>query len=441
MLSHSMGFICVFASSLHAQELQSQWMQWRGPNATGYVANANPPTQWSDNENIAWKTEIPGRGHSTPLVTERYVVLTTAIPMGEKLPPRMSGRPGEHDNLPVDSRYQFVVLALDRDSGEVLWKTVVREALPIEGGHKTASLASASPISDGQLIYVSFGSHGVYCLDFAGEVVWQRQFGIMHSKHGHGEGASPALHGNTLVINWDHEDQSFIVALDKRSGESVWKRERQEVTSWSTPLIVEQGEQIQVVVAGTERVRSYDLATGNVIWECGGMSANIVATPVFSQGVLIVGSSYEKRIMLAIQIEGAAGDITGSDNVLWSRTRGTPYVPSMLLVDDGVYFLAHYQNILTRVDLRSGNEAPGAMRLGDLSSIYASPVGAGEHIFITDLEGTTMVISKGVAPKIVAVNRLRENVNASLAIAGKHIFIRGEKHLYSIGPANGDDSL
>lgn len=424
------GCLSLFTQPTFAQ---FEWAQWRGPTGTGYAERANPPTTWSDSEHVQWKTDIPGRGHSTPVLNSDLVLVTTAIPVGESLPPRMSGRPGEHDNLAVDRKYKFAVVAVDRSDGSLRWQTVVHESVPFEGGHQSASLASASPIVDEDRVYAFFGSHGLFCLDLDGQVIWQRQFGQMHSKHGHGEGASPVLHGNTLVVNWDHEEQSFVVAMDKRTGKTIWQRDRDEVTSWSSPIVIEQDERSQLIVAGTGRVRSYDLATGEELWECGGMSANIVATPVYSDGVLVVGSSYEKRIMMAIQIEGAAGDLTGTDQVLWSRTRGTPYVPSMLLVDDGVYFLAHYQNILTRVDLKTGAEKPGAMRLGELSSIYASPVGGGNYIYITDLDGTTMVLTKGPNPELVAVNRIDESVNASLAIAGERLFIRGERHLYCIG--------
>ncbi|MFN3192924.1 MAG: PQQ-binding-like beta-propeller repeat protein [Aureliella sp.] len=420
------------ATTNASNDAASDWLQWRGPNGTGDAGSGEYPTKWDASTNILWKSEVPGRGLGTPIVIGEFVVVTTAIPVGEKLPPRMSGRPGAHDNLPVDSRHEFVVMAFDRKTGVQRWRTRVNETLPIEGAHKSASLASASCVSDGNLVFAYFGSFGLYCLNLAGEVQWQRQFGQMHSKHGHGEGASPAIHQDAIIVNWDHEGQSFVVSLNKATGEENWRRMRDEVTSWSTPIVIESDGGSQVIVAGTNRVRSYDFQTGKTIWECGGMSANIVATPVYRNGILIVGSSYEKRIMMAIRIAGSKGDITGTDQVLWSRIRGTPYVPSMLIADDGVYFLAHYQNILTRVDLVSGREAPGAMRLGDLGSIYASPVAAGNHVYITDLDGTTMVITRGTRPQPVSVNVLDEPVSASLAFASEQIFIRGDRHLYCI---------
>ncbi|NNE00218.1 MAG: PQQ-like beta-propeller repeat protein [Pirellulaceae bacterium] len=408
------------------------WPQWRGPSSTGVAPGANPPVQWSDTENVRWKTALPGRGHSSPIVWGDRIFVTTAVADGDKLTPKMSGRPGEHDNLPIDSAHRYVVIAIDPADGSIVWEKTVHRSVPHEGGHYTASLASASPVTDGQHVYAFFGSHGLYCLDFAGDVVWQKQLGKMHTKHGHGEGASPALHGDTLVVNWDHEEQSFLVALDKKTGAEIWRRERQEVTSWSSPLIVQQDGVTQAIVCGTDRVRGYDLSTGETIWQCGGMSANIVATPVSADGMLYVGSSYEKRALMAINLAGARGDITDSSHVLWSRSRGTPYVPSPLLYDGALYFLMHYQNVMTRVSAKSGIDDPGAIRLGELGNIYASPVGAGGHVYVTDLDGVTQVMTNSAIPRSVAVNPLGEKVSASAAIVADAIYLRGHRHLFCI---------
>lgn len=425
-------FVLLLASFAGASPAHAQWNQWRGPLGTGVAPDANPPLRWSESENVQWKTALPGRGHSTPIVVGDHVFVLTAIPTGPELPTRMSNRPGAHDNLPITREHEFVVLALDRNSGEIRWQRKVHQALPQEGGHYTASLASASPVSDGKRLFAYFGSYGLYALDFDGNILWQREFGKMHSKHGHGEGSSPALHGDTLIVNWDHEEQSFLIAVDARDGTTRWRRERDEVTSWSTPLITEVDGKPQVIVCGTDRVRGYDLQSGNVVWECGGLSANIVATPVAADGIVWVGSSYEIQSLMALRITGARGDITDSDRVLWSRSRGTPYVPSPLLYEGALYFLAHYQNVLTRVEAISGDDAPGAMRMGELGNIYASPVGAGGHVYVTDLRGTTMVITNSEIPRVVSVNRLGESISGSAAIADNQIFLRGEKHLYCL---------
>ena len=410
----------------------ANWPQWRGPMGTGVARDADPPTQWSDTDNVRWKTALPGRGHSTPIVWGDRIFVTAAVPIGPNLSPKRSGRPGAHDNLAVDSKHRFLVIAINRQDGSVVWERTVHEAIPLEGGHYTASLASASPVTDGVHLFAHFGSQGLFCLDIEGDVVWKKQFGQMHTKHGHGEGSSPALHDNTLIVNWDHEERSFLIALDKATGQQLWRRDRAEVTSWSSPLIVNHGDVAQVVVCGTDRVRGYDLASGSVIWQCGGLSANIVATPVAAGGILYVGSSYEKRALMAIRISGAQGDVTGSDQVLWLRTRGTPYVPSPLLYGESLYFLTHYQNVMTRIEAETGIDDPGAFRLGPLGNIYASPVGAADRVYVTDLDGVTLVLTHAEIPRTIAVNRLGEQVSASAAIAGTELFLRGDKHLFCI---------
>ena len=411
---------------------EANWPTWRGPLQTGEAPGAKPPVEWDEKTNVRWKVALPGLGHSTPIIWGDRIYLTTAIPFGKKLKPKFADRPGAHDNLPVSQRHKFAVLAIDRASGTTVWEKAVHEALPLEGGHRTASLASASPVTDGEHLFAWFGSHGLYCLTLEGELVWKRHFGQMHTKHGHGEGASPALQGDTLVVNWDHEEESFIVALNKRTGEELWRAPREEVTSWSTPVIVQVDGKRQVIVAGTERVRGYDLASGKVIWECGGLSHNIVATPVHADGRVFVGSSYEKRALLAIALKDAKGDITDTDHVLWQRRRGTPYVPSPLLVGGHLYFLAHYQNVMSRVDVKTGKDDGGPFRLGGLANIYASPVAADGRIYVTDLDGATLVFTDNAQPEMLSRNRLGDSFSASPAVAGDAIYLRGSRFLYCL---------
>ncbi len=408
------------------------WPQWRGPLGTGVAPRAEPPVEWSETKNIRWKVALPGKGHSTPIVWGDRVFVTTAVPYGDKLEPKYSGRPGEHDNLPVSQHHEFVVLALNRRDGTIVWQNSVGKALPHEGGHYTASLASASPVTDGEQVFAFFGSYGLYCLDMEGKVLWKTDLGDMHSKHGHGEGSSPALYGDTLVVNWDHEEQSFLVAFDKRTGAVRWRVARDEVTSWATPIVVLHNGKPQLIVSGTERVRGYDLATGKVVWECGGLSANIVASPVAADGMVIAGSSYEKRAMLAIRLDGANGDITGTNHVAWTRITGTPYVPSPLLYGDAIYFLRHYQGILSRVNIKTGTDDGGPFRLGALGDIYASPVAAANRIYVTSREGTTLAISHSANPEVLAVSQLNDTFSASAALVGSELFLRGERYLYCI---------
>ena len=417
-----------------ANPTTDNWPQWRGPLQTGVSLAADPPQTWdADGTNIRWKTPLPGRGHSTPIVWGDRIFLTAAIPIGPALPPKPSTAPGNHDNADVTHKQRFIAIAINRADGKIVWTKTLREALPQEQGHRTASLASSSPVTDGERLYVLFGSFGLYCLDFKGEVLWQSDFGPMQSLHGHGEGSSPVLYGDKLVINWDHEGKSFAAALDKRTGKPIWKVDRTEVTSWATPIVVEHGGKPQVIISGTSRIRGYDLTTGKVLWECGGLSANVVASPVSDGSMVFAGSSYDKKALFAIRLDGASGDITDSKRqIAWSRFRGTPYVPSPVLYQGALYFLTHYQGILSRVDGATGEDRPGAMRLGDIGDIYASPVAAAGRLYVTDLNGATAVISNGEIPRLIGINRLNDPMAASAALAGRELFLRGEKNLYAI---------
>ena len=426
--------VCLFAGpDQGAAEAQLNWPAWRGPFATGVAPHANPPVEWNDQKNIRWKTVLPGKGHSTPIVWGERIFLTTAIPYGEALRPRLPERPGTHDNLPLTHHHEFAVLAVSRRDGSILWNKTVHKELPHEAGHVTGSLASASPVTDGEFVFAFFGSRGLYCLDTAGQVLWEKQLGVMHSKHGHGEGSSPLLAGDTLIVNWDHEDGSFVAAFDKRTGKQLWKVARAEDTSWATPIVVDQGDKTQIIVSGTHRIRGYDLSSGAVVWECAGLSSNVVSSPVSANGIVYAGSSYDTRALLAIRLDGARGDVTGTSQVLWTRQRGTPYVPSPLLYGDSLYTLQHYQGIISRLDIKSGTDQGGPFRLEAISSVYASPVGAANRIYITSREGVTQVISHGdKAPKMLAVNRLDDTISASAALVGREIFLRGERFLYCI---------
>jgi outer membrane protein assembly factor BamB len=392
-----------------------------------------PPVKWSEKKNIRWKTEIPGKGHSTPIVWGERIFLTTAIPYGPAVKPRLPSRPGAHDNLAMTQRHEYVVLAVGRKNGKILWQQTLHKDLPHEAGHVTASLASASPVTDGERVFAFFGSRGLYCLDMGGKLLWKKNLGEMHTKHGHGEGSSPALHGETLIINWDHEEQSFLVALDKRSGKERWRVNRPEDTSWATPIVVQHGGKAQVVVPGTKRLRGYDLASGAVVWECAGLSANIISSPVAANGVVYAGSSYDTRALMAIRLEGAKGDVTGTKQVIWSRERGAPYVPSPLLYGDSIYTLRHYQGIISRIDVKTGNDQGGPFRLEAIDNVYASPVGAAGRIYVTSRDGITQVMTHGERiPRMLAVNRLDDPISASAAIAGRELFLRGQRYLYCI---------
>lgn len=422
----------VFAAVQESPDSSETWSSWRGPTQNGVAdPQTDPPTEWSEEKNIKFKTPLVGKGHSTPVVWGNQIFVTSAEPVGKKFPAILDTAPGAHDNFSVSQQHRFLVSSFDRKNGTLVWQKTLDQVVPHEGGHFTGSLASASPVTDGKRVYAFFGSHGLYCLDYQGQLIWKKIIGRMNSKHAHGEGSTPALQDGVLVVNWDHEGQSFVIAIDAGTGEILWKVNRPEVTSWSSPIIVKVDGRYQAVIPGTAATRGYELQTGKVVWQCGGLSNNVVASPVYEDGIVYVGSSYDTQSFLAISLAGAKGDITESPHVLWHRRRHTPYVPSPLVFRSTLYFFRHYQGILYRLDGPSGKEKD-VFRLPGLTNIYASPTAAQNRIYIVDRGGRTMVLDHADQPKILALNRLNDSFSASPVAVGNELILRGEKSLYII---------
>ena len=416
-----------------ANDLRHQWPQWRGPLANGVAPFAEPPVTWSETNHVRWKVALPGRGHSSPIVTGDRVYVQVAAPMGEAQTPVLDAAPGVHDSVPVTHRHRYSVMALNRADGRILWQRTVREEWPHEGGHSTGSPASQSPVTDGSRVYAFFGSRGLYCLDPLGEIQWTADLGRMQTLHAHGEGSSPVLHGDILLVNWDHEGESFLHAFDARTGAVRWKVPRDEKTSWSTPLIIERPDGAQVVVSATRRVRGYELTSGRTLWECGGLTDNVVSSPVAWGDFVIAGNSYYRQAMVAIRLTGAAGDITDGPNVAWRLGRLTPYVSSPLLYGDTLYFLRHNQNVLSRLDPGTGRPRGEPLRLDGLKDfIFASPVGAAGRVYVAGRDGVTVVLSHDAENRTLAVNHLGDSFSASPALADRELYLRGERFLYCL---------
>ena len=417
-----------------SSQATGNWPQWRGPLATGVAPQGNPPTQWSETKNVAWKVEIPGVGSSTPIVWEDRIFLLTAIETD-----RVSETAAAPDKQPKrpfgivfpNRVHQFVVLCLDRATGKTLWQQVATELVPHEGHHPDNDFASASPVTDGRHLYVSFGSRGVYCYDLAGKQVWSRDLGDMQTRLSFGEGASPALHGDTLVVPWDHDGPSFIAALDAATGDVRWQKERDEQSAWATPLIVERGNGMQVITNASNLVRSYDLKTGELLWQCGGQVGNVTPSPVAGEDLVFCMSGYRGSALYAIPLN-ATGDLTGSDKIAWKQDRGTPYIPSPLLYEGRLYFTQSNDGILTCLEAKTGKALIERTRLPGIARIYASPVGAAGRVYITSRDGTTLVIRHGDTFEVLATNKLDDDIDASPAIAGKQMFLRGKRFLYCL---------
>ena len=420
MLRKLLAVSSVILISASAYAEQAQWPALRGPNYNGLVRQGNPPFEWSETKNIRWKTAIPGAGHASPVLWGDYLYVQTAVEVPV-------------EGLFSDPKYHYKLLAVHRDSGKIAWEKTAREAHPVEESHhRTASFASNTGVTDGEHLYAFFGSQGLYCFDFDGNLKWEKDLGDMTTRNSFGEGSSPAIQGNTLMINWDHEGDSFIVALDKRSGKELWRRERDEPTSWSTPLIVEFEGKHQVIVSASLKTRSYDLKTGAVIWECSGLGTNVIPTPLYRDGVVYVASGHRSPAMQAIQLHKAKGDVAGSDAVLWSIDQNTPYVASPLLYGDHLFLTKNRNAILSCYNPLTGEIVYGPERLGEMGSIFSPLVGVENRIYISDLDGSTLVVKNSPKFETLATNVLDEGTAASLIVAGDVIYLRGSQHLYCI---------
>jgi outer membrane protein assembly factor BamB len=351
------------------------------------------------------------------VIWEDRIFLTTALPDGAPSP---------------GTSYNFDVLCLNRKDGKVLWNKTARQAVPHEKHHQDHGYASGSPIVDGDYVFAYFGSRGLHCYDLQGNLKWSREFGKMQTRNSFGEGASPALRGEIVVVNWDDESTNdFIAALDRKTGKELWRTARDESTGWSTPLIVSVGGKQQVVVNASNRVRSYDLDSGKQIWECGGQTANAIPTPVAAGDTVFVTSGFRGSTVTAINLT-RTGDLTGTDAIRWSRGKNTPYVPSPLLHEGLLYLVTGNNPVLNCLHADTGTPAFEGQRLEGLNGVYASPIAAGGHIYVMGRNGTAVVLKAGTKLEVVSTNQLSDKIDASPAVAGNELFIRGHEFLYCI---------
>lgn len=432
---------CLFAlpllfawSSPPQDEAEKFWPQWRGPLASGIATHGNPPIDWSEQKNIRWKVNIPGRGSSSPIVWGNMIFVTSAVPVDESgsNQPQANARQNRRSrSVESDQPLKFTLFAINRQDGSMLWQQVARVQKPHDSTHPTGTWASNSPITDGERVYAYYGSYGLYCYDLKGKLLWDIDLGDMRTRGSFGEGSSPSLVDDKIIVNWDHEEQSFIVALDKKTGKELWREQRDEVTSWSTPLIVRYAGKTQVIVNATGKTRSYNPDNGEVIWECDGMTLNTIPSPVFENGVVYITSGFRGNKLQAIDLSKARGDISGTDAVLWEHDRDTPYVPSPLLYGNNLYFLKNNNGILSNFDVRTGKPNYTQQRLDGIQGVYASPVAAQDRVYLTGRNGVVNVIRNSSTFELLATNQLDDNFDASPAIVGNEMFLRGQ-NLYCI---------
>lgn len=438
IISTLLYLMCLIAfNQVNASEYNNNWPTWRGPLFTGEVIKGNPPTEWSETKNVKWKTPIPGRGLSTPVIWGDQLFITSSVPTEKKAPAKTSAKPKTGRGGWMQPRLpeyvqQFVVYSINRKNGKILWQKVVREQLPHEGTHGDGTWASQSCVTDGEYLIASFGSFGIYCFDLKGNLIWEKDLGDMNIRASFGEGSSPALYKDYVIVNWDHEKDSYIYVMNKKNGEVIWKKSRDEKTSWATPIVVPVKNKLQLIVPATSKSIAYDLENGDIIWEVSGMTANVIPSPVTDGNLIHLISGFRGAALQTIKLDEAKGNLQDSSAVIWTYDKNTPYVPSPLLYNGRLYYLRGNNERLSCVDAKTGKIYYEAEKLDGMKGVYASPVGVNGLVYVMGRNGMCHVLKDGTELVVVSQNQLDDGFDASPAVIGNNLYLRGLKSLYCI---------
>ncbi|MBT3384431.1 MAG: PQQ-like beta-propeller repeat protein [Prolixibacteraceae bacterium] len=426
-------FITLNFSGISQEKESENWLQWRGPLGTGAALKGNPPTSFSETKNLKWKTQIPGKGHATPIVWGKQIIIQTAVATDEK-PEKIADdtrSEGERrmSGTVTDLIHEYKVISVNKETGEIMWERTVAKEMPLESTHDLGSWASNSPATDGELIYAYFGSRGIYCLDFDGNIKWQRDFGQMKKHMSFGEGSSPFLYKDKLFILWDHEGESILYALDKNTGKDIWKLERDERTSWSSPFVVEINGRTQVITSATTNIRSNDFETGELIWTSTGLTRNVIPNPIYEDGMLFVMSGFRGSALQAIDLGKAKGDITETDAIVWKYDENTPYTPNPVLMDGKLYFLRANNGYLTCLDAKDGKVNYSNQKLEGISTLFSSPTAVKDRLYIA-AKNIVLVIKAGETFEVLESIELDDNFHSSPVIVGNDLILKGFNSLY-----------
>jgi outer membrane protein assembly factor BamB len=416
------------------------WPSFRGPDSLS-VADEDPrlPETWSQTENVVWVREIPGLGWSSPVVWGDKVFVTTVVSEGEVEEPKKGLYFGGNRPAPPADEHHWRVYCVDAETGEPCWETTVHSGVPDFPKHLKNTYASETPATDGERVYAYFGNLGVFALDLSGEVVWKKLFESVSTRFGWGTAASPVVHGEHLYIVNDNEETSYFVALDKKTGEELWRQERDEGSNWATPFVWENELRTEVITAGTDMVRSYD-KDGNLLWHFRGMSSIAIPQPFAKHGLLYVSSGYvgdSNRPVFAVR-PGASGDITlaegakSNEHIVWFQPQAGPYNPTPLVYGDLFYTLLD-RGFFTTHDAKTGEEVYGKQRIERGAGAFtASPWAYNGMIFVLSEDGDTFVIKAGKEFEVVGKNSLDEMCMATPAIADGSLYVRTRSKLYRI---------
>ena len=435
--------LAVIALSLPAQVptagVDDHWPQWRGPEGLGVAAGTKYAEEWTPGKNIAWKTPVEGRGHSSPVTWGNHLFLTTSVrggPSGHNAPDHLgyNMQPGYRnpDSEEADHSYTLKVLAYDTRDGKLLWERTAYEGVMWDDRHRKNTYASNTVVTDGKLLYAFFEAPGIYAYDFDGRQVWKASLGNI-AKGGMGPGTSPLLFENLVILQVDQEmgAGSAIVALDKRTGKQVWRTERSTRRTWGTPLIVRTPTRVELTATGAEMVAAYDPLTGKELWRAlPGLQNHPIPSTVAGHGLVFFSAGFPGKRVLAVR-PGRDGDLSGTDAVAWRYDKGTSYVASPVLHGNYLYLMTD-AGLLTCLDAVTGTVVYDGGRPPIAATFRSSLVAYSDRVLQTSEDGETFVIKAGPKHEIIQKNSVGEPVWASLAFARGTIYIRGEKHLFAI---------
>lgn len=413
------------------------WPTWRGPDMTGISDDAAPPTSWSESKNIKWKIELEGDGSpSTPVIWQDKLFYQIAVDTGKKGKATEQKSPSTGSRRGRGSRgggtkniFRFDLVCLDRHTGKVIWQKTITEKQPHQAHHPDNGFASFSPVTDGKYVWASLGSWGIHCFDINGKHIWSRETIKMSNRWG--DSNSPALTEKAVIVVADQEGDSFIYAFEKTTGEPLWKKSRDEISGWTTPVVTKVNGKEQIIVNGGNSVKSYNPENGEIIFKCGGQTRNAIPSPVVRDSMVYCTSGFRGSALMAIKL-GKTGDLTGTDAIAWQVNKATPYVPSPLLYKGRIYVYSGNTANLSCYDAKSGKAHFVRESLEQMKGVYASPAAAGGNIYLPGRNGVTCVIKPADKLKTVAINKLDDSFDCSPVFAGKELYLKGKKHLYCI---------
>jgi len=434
-----------------AKTATDNWPSFRGPHASGVADGQNLPDRWdgASGENIRWKTRIPGLAHSSPVVWGNRLYITTAI-SSEGDATFKHGLYGEGDASKDLSIHQWKVYSLDKHSGKVAWERTAYEGVPKEKRHIKSTYANSTPATDGIHIIAFFGSQGLYCYDANGTLLWKRDLGALdlgaYDAPGYewGTASSPIIYKNWAIVQCDTQKEDFLLAVDIRTGATVWKAERDELPSWGTPTIYSSPKGVELVTNASNFIRGYDPESGKEMWRLGGSSKITAPTPVYFEDLIVVASGRRPEAPIYVIRAGASGDITlgnglsSNDHIVWSRQQRGPYMPTPLIYGGFLYVLAN-QGIFDCYELRTGKEIYRQRIAHQGGGFSASPVAADGRVYLTSEDGDIFVVKSGKDFELLSTNRMGERIMATPALSDGRMFARTEHHIFAIGSASISD--